>query len=114
MQGEANRLRQDELSLLERDARLAPDNAAVQGRIGLSRYVQGWLKEAEHSLLLAHLLDPQNPEYAFNLAIYYRDTGRPREALPLVEQLLKLRPDSPLFKQLQSEMLEIVPPGPAP
>ena len=113
LQGEANHLRQEELGLLERDARLAPDNAAVQGRIGLSRYTQNWRKEAEHALLMAHLLDRQNPEYAFNLAIYYRDTGRPEDALPLVEQLQKIRPGSPLFEQLEVEVRQQMQAGPS-
>src|SRR5262249_12819175 len=50
------RLREDELGLLERDVLLAPDNAPIQGRIGLARYLGGWTKEADTALLTASLL----------------------------------------------------------
>ena len=46
-----DRLREEELGLLERDALLAPDNAPIQGRIGLARYLAGWTKEADAALL---------------------------------------------------------------
>jgi tetratricopeptide (TPR) repeat protein len=98
------RLRAEELSLLERDARLAPDNGAIQGRIGLARYLAGWRKEAESSLLNASLLEPRNPEHLYRLAIYYKDTGRPQQAVPLVQRLLTLRPNSRPFQQFAAEL----------
>jgi Flp pilus assembly protein TadD len=111
---EADRLRREELALLERDALLVPDNAAIQNRLGLSQYVLGWRREAEKSLLMAYLLEPRTPEYAFNLAIFYRDTGRVRDAQTLVEHLLRLRPDHAMFQQLQREIQQQLPLGPAP
>jgi tetratricopeptide (TPR) repeat protein len=101
---EIERLRSEELALLERDARLAPDNAAIQGRIGLARYLGGWRKEAESALRNAVLLDPQNPEHLYRLAIYYKDTGRPEQAAPLAQRLLELRPGHPPFEQLAAEL----------
>src|SRR5204862_3967188 len=77
----ASRLREEELGLLERDALLAPDNAPIQGRIGLARYLAGWTKEADSALLTAVLLEPRNPENLFRLAIYYRDTNRVGDAI---------------------------------
>lgn len=106
LQMQADRLRREELALLERDALLLPDNAAIQHRLGLSQYLLGWNREAEKSLLMAHLLEPRGPEYAFNLAIFYRDTGRIQDALPLAEHLLKLRPGNPMFLQFQQELLQ--------
>lgn len=99
-----DRLRSEELGLLERDALLAPDNAPIQGRIGLARYLAGWKKEADTALLNAALLEPRNPEALFRLAIYYRDTGRTAEAGKLVQRLLKLRPDSQAFQQFAEEL----------
>jgi tetratricopeptide (TPR) repeat protein len=99
-----DRLRDEELGLLERDILLAPDNAPIQGRIGLARYLAGWTKEADSALLIASLLEPRNPEHLFRLAIYYRDTGRLKQARPLVERLLKLRPDSRMFQQFAQEL----------
>lgn len=104
MQASARQLRDEELGLLERDARLLPDSAGLLGRIGFSRHLAGWKKEAESALLAASLLEPKNAEHAFRLAIYYRDTGRPELALPLIEKCLKLRPESSLFQQVAREL----------
>lgn len=109
------RLREEELGLLERDVILAPDNGPIQGRIGLARYLAGWNKEADSALLTAALLEPKNPEQLFRLAIYYRDTGRAAEAVKLVDRLMKLRPDSRAFRQFAEELKEpaSVTPGPS-
>src|SRR5262249_43737705 len=95
------RLRDEELGLLERDVVLAPDNAQLQGRIGLARYLSGWSKEAETALLSASLLEPRNPEHLYRLAIYYRDTGRPEQATPLIQHLKELRPGSRTIEALE-------------
>lgn len=108
--GEAEQLRREELVLLERDALLAPDNAAIWQRLGLSQYLLGWRKEAEDSLRKAMLLDPDNLDYAYLLAIFYRDTGRPGEALQLVEQVLEENPGVVAFEQFRRELTE--PQGP--
>jgi tetratricopeptide (TPR) repeat protein len=97
-------LREEELALLERDALLAPDNAVIQGRLGLARYLGGWGKEAEAALRTAALLAPRDPEHLFRLAIYYRDTGRPQWAAELARRLVALRPHSPTFAQLAAEL----------
>jgi Flp pilus assembly protein TadD len=97
-------LREEELSLLERDALLAPDNAVIQGRLGLARYLGGWNKEAEAALRTAVLLAPRDPEALYRLAIYYRDTGRPAWAAELARRLVALRPASPTFAQLAAEL----------
>lgn len=97
-------LRSEELGLLERDALLAPDNAPIQGRIGLARYLDGWRKEADAALLTASLLEPRNPDHLYRLAIYYRDTGRANQAMPLVRRLVELRPDSQMVQRFAAEM----------
>lgn len=112
MQAEAARLRDEELGLLERDAALVPENAGLQGRIGFARHLEGWRKEAETGLLNAHLLEPRNPEHAFRLAIYYRDTGRPEMALKLVALLRELRPNRALFAQFEQELRQAGPGAP--
>jgi cytochrome c-type biogenesis protein CcmH/NrfG len=94
---------------LERDVLLAPDNSALLGRIGLARYLGEWNREADAALLAASVLEPKNPEHLFRLAIYYRDTGRVADAMPLVKRLLELRPSSRLFQQFAEELRE--PPG---
>jgi len=105
-------LREEELTLLERDALLAPDHAAIQGQIGLARYLGHWQKEAEAGLLNAALLEPRNPGNLYRLAIYYKDTGRVAEAIPVAERLLKLRPGDRQFEQFAAELKS--PPVPTP
>lgn len=97
-------LRDQELGLLERDAVLAPDNAQIQGRIGLARYLGGWRKEAESAMLTAALLEPRNPDPWFRLAVYYRDLGRASEAGQISRRLLEMRPDSRMFRQFAEEL----------
>ncbi len=103
---EAARLRREELDLLERDVRRLPEIAELQRRVGLLRHLHGWHKEAESALLRATLLEPRNPGMLEYLAIYYSDTGRPDEALPLVERLLKLRPKHPRYETLRKQLLK--------
>lgn len=102
--GEADRLRHEEFYLLERVARLVPENADLQRRVGLARHVAGWKKESESAILRASLLEPRTPIYAETLAIYYRDTGRPQEAREIVERLLQLRPQHPVYLQMREEL----------
>ena len=102
---EAARLRREELDLLERDVRRLPENAELQRRVGLLRHLHGWHKEAESALLQAALLQPRNPAMLEYLVIYYRDTGRPQDALPLAERLLKLRPKHPRYEELRKKRL---------
>ena len=113
VEDESYRLREEELGLLERDAMLVADNAGLQTRLGLLRYLQSWHKEAERALRVAQRLEPRTPDYAFNLAVFYRDTGRPREALALVRRLLELRPEDPQFERLEEEIRQLLRAGPA-
>lgn len=103
---EAARLRKDELDLLERDILRLPGNGELQRRVGLLRHLHGWKKEAESALLTAALLEPRNPAMLEYLAVYYADTGRPKDALSLVERILKLRPKHPRYEAFRQELLD--------
>jgi hypothetical protein len=102
------------LTLLERDAQIATVNAAIQHRLGLSQYLLGWRKEAEHSLLMAALLDPNQAEYAYHLAVFYRDAQLPELALPWARHVVALRPAVPQFKRLLDEIQAELPARPLP
>jgi predicted CXXCH cytochrome family protein len=102
---EIEQLRDAELSLIERDARLLPDAAVLQQQLGFARHTQGWRKEAAQALLNAWLLDP-SPQTAFALAIFYRDTGWPQKALDLVQAALKDAAAPPEMRGLEQELLE--------
>lgn len=101
---EVDRLRREELELLKRDAKLLPRNAAIQSQLGLSLYLHGEQAEAEGALKKACELDPNEPHYAYQLAIYYRDAKRPTEALAWIRKAVELRPDSEAYLQLLREL----------
>jgi hypothetical protein len=102
---EADKFRREELDLLQRDAKLAPGNAAIQHRLGLSQYLLGWRKEAESSLRKAALLEPRNTNHVYVLAIFLRDMGRSEEALQLVDEVLEREPNLPAFEQFRAELV---------
>ena len=60
---EAEKLRGEELPLLERDAKLAPENASVQYRLGLALYLAGRMADAMEKLELATKLEPDVPDF---------------------------------------------------
>jgi tetratricopeptide (TPR) repeat protein len=111
---EAHRLRDAALSLLERDALLIPDEPGVLTRLGLTRHLQGWPKEAERALWTAHRVAPHSLVAMESLAVYWMDTGRPRDALPLVQRLRELRPDDERFTNLEREVRQRLRAGPEP
>ena len=59
----AKKLRKDELPLMARDAKLAPENAEIQYRYGLLLYLNGDNKAALNQLLLASELAPDDDRY---------------------------------------------------
>ena len=109
------KLRKDELPLLGRDAKLAPDNAAIQYRYGLSLYLHGQHAEALGSLKKAVELEPNTPDFILALALLYRRQGDLTNALKEIERLLKLRPNDRSYLQLQQEVRQQAtrPAGPA-
>jgi tetratricopeptide (TPR) repeat protein len=114
LEDQANRLRDAELGLLERDGLLLPDNAGLQTRLGFLRHLQGWRKEAERAFEIAHALDPSSPDAIYALAIYYKDSGRPRDALPLAQKLRLMRPQDEQMANLESEVRLLLRAGPLP
>lgn len=95
----AQELRADELPLLARDAKLAPNSAAIQYRYGLSLYLQGKHAEAETALAAAARLEPHTPDFTLAWALLLRQLGRPAEAIPLLERVVELRPADDSLKQ---------------
>jgi len=99
-------LRKDELPLLGRDAKLAPDNAAIQYRYGLSLYLHGQQEEALSSLANAVRLEPNTPDFVLALALLHRQQGDLANAIKQIERLLELRPSDPSYQQLYREVLQ--------
>lgn len=99
-----DQLRQEELQLMARDARLAPDNGPVQYRYGLSLYLQGQVQEAEAALRRAVELAPNTPEFLLGLTLLYQKLEKWPEATTHAHRLVDLRPDDPTYRQLADEI----------
>jgi tetratricopeptide (TPR) repeat protein len=62
-------LRQQELPLLERDARLVPENGPLQYRLGMAYYLAGQPDRALKQLTLAAQLEPENEDFQVALRL---------------------------------------------
>ena len=100
----AAELRAEELVCLERDAGLVPDSAAIQYRYGMLLYLHRRLEEAEQALLRASQLEPKNPQFLLGIVLYYQEVGNLERALPLAEELVRLRPQDAMYRQILSDL----------
>jgi Flp pilus assembly protein TadD len=110
---EIRRLREEEAKLIERDARLAPDNAHIWYQLGLLRYLLGELDDAEEALAAACRLAPQNYGYLMALALLqerrYELSGEVAQldaAVASLKRLHALRPTDPRAEQILERLLE--------
>ena len=97
---EIQQLRREELKLLGRDARLAPDNAELQYRHGLSLYLNDDWEGAVEAVRRAHDLESSNPSFVLMLALLHQRLGQFEPALTYAQQLVELVPDNPGYQQL--------------
>jgi Flp pilus assembly protein TadD len=104
LRAESARLRREELALIERDAHLAPQSAALQYRYGMLLYLHNRLDEAEKSLVKAYELEPTSPDFVLALALFYQKQQRLDKAVELVRKLIEMRPDDPTYRQLLEEL----------
>ena len=105
---ESKNLRREELPLLARDARLAPDIPVVQYRYGMSAYLHGQFKDAERALQRAAHLDDDNPQFLLALALFYQKTERWPEAQHFAERLNRVSPG--VYAQLVNDIRNRRPP----
>ena len=102
---EIRRLREEEADLLERDARLAPDNAAIHYQLGMLRYLLGQLDEAQAALTTAVERAPQNYEILMALALLHEErhrlSGDEEQFKAAVEALKKLNDMQPEDQRAQ-------------
>ena len=49
-------------------------------------------------------MEPNNPQFLLGLALFFKERNQPEQALPLAEQLLKLRPQDPMYQQVLGEI----------
>lgn len=107
-------LRREELELLARDAKLAPTNAMIRYRFGLSLYLQGRLDDAQAELREAVRLAPNTSDFVLALALLYQKLNRLDDAIQQVKRLNEIRPEDPTFKQLLAELQQQLTLTPAP
>jgi tetratricopeptide (TPR) repeat protein len=81
VEAEIARLRKEELPLLQRDARLVPNAAGIQYRLGLALYVDGQKDEALVHLLRAAELEAEQVAYVQAVALLYESLGQWQEAI---------------------------------
>jgi tetratricopeptide (TPR) repeat protein len=109
---EIRQLRDEEAELLERDARLAPSNAAIHYQLGLLRYLLGQLEEAQAALTAACDRSPQNYEFLMTLALLHErryelegDEGQFEAAALTLKKMHELQPADPRTKQILGRLL---------
>lgn len=100
----AAKLRREELAFLARDAALAPKNADVQYRYGMSLYLHNQEPEAEAALLKAEKLTPDSTAPVLALALLYQKQMRWDDALHYAERVVKLSPRDPTYQQMLAEI----------
>lgn len=101
---EAQELRSEEVELLARDARLLPDNALLQYRVGLLYYLLGREDEAASALEKACELEPQSADFRLMLTLLYEKQQKWEQALDSVKRLIQLQPENPTFRQIQMNL----------
>ncbi len=110
---EIRQLRQEEADLMERDVRLAPENAEIYYRLGLLRFLLGQFDEAQAALTAACDRAPQNYEFLMALALLHErryqldgDEQQFNAAVLTLKKMHELQPADPRAKQILGRLLE--------
>ena len=98
---EATQLRIEEAGLLERDARLLPENAPIHYRLGLLQYLLGHEDRASVSLARACELQPNSSEFLMALTLLYEKQQRWPLALDSAKKLCGLEPHNEMYQQIR-------------
>jgi tetratricopeptide (TPR) repeat protein len=110
---EIQRLREEEVELMERDAKLVPDNAAIFYQLGMLRFLLEHFDAAHAAVVPASRLAPRDYEYLMVLALLherrYELTGDERQfelALDSLKKLHELNRDDPRAAQILERLGE--------
>lgn len=105
-------LREEEVALLERDTRLAPDNPLIYYQLGLLRYLLGDLDEAAAAFARACELSPDSYDFRMMLALLderrFEQTGDERflrAATLSLKRMEELRPGDPRTQGIADRLL---------
>jgi tetratricopeptide (TPR) repeat protein len=111
---EIKRLRTDEADLVERDSKLAPDNADIFYRLGLLRYTLGDYDKADAAFRAACEKSPRNYEYLMALALLeekrYTHTNETKyfnAAAETLKTMHDLNKEDPRAKQILERLLGV-------
>jgi predicted CXXCH cytochrome family protein len=107
------RLRQEEADLVERDAKLAPDNAAIFYRLGLLRYTLDEYDKADAALNQACMKAPNNYDFRMTLALLqekrYEQTSEEKyfnDAAHSIKKLVDMQPKDERAKQIFLRLMQ--------
>ena len=111
-EAEVRRLRTEEAELLERDVKLAPDNADISYRLGLLRYTLDDLDKAEAAFQQACEKAPRNYDYRMALALLQEkrydltgDDAQFNAAVLSLKELHDMNKDDPRAKQIAARLV---------
>ncbi len=97
---EARVLRKKELELLQRDAKLLPQNAGIQYRLGMLNYILGNKEQAGECLINAAGLEPDVPMFQEGLVSWFELKRDWAKAIPAAKRLVNMRPENIRYRQL--------------
>jgi Flp pilus assembly protein TadD len=107
-------LRSEELTFLERDARLAPQLLEPQYRYAMSLYVNQREADSERVLRAAVDAHPKATQPLLALALLLQKQGRAAESLRFAELLLDLQPGDEGARHLRDTLAAEAAAGPRP
>ncbi|MCC6494447.1 MAG: tetratricopeptide repeat protein [Pirellulales bacterium] len=103
---EVQRLREQEVDLLERDYHLLPQDASPRFQRGRLLYLLGRIDEARQALARACRLAPDNYEYWMWLALICEKQQRWEEAAGALIEMRRLRPEALEWQGIRARMRE--------
>jgi cytochrome c-type biogenesis protein CcmH/NrfG len=99
---------------MERDAKIAPNNAAIFYQLGMLRYQLGELEKSQAALETAAKLAPQSYDFLMALALIHEeryklsdDEGQFNAAVNVLEKLNEMRPDDQRARRILIRLLEV-------
>jgi tetratricopeptide (TPR) repeat protein len=110
---EIRRLREEEVELVERDARLSPNNASIFYQLGMLRYLLDDYDKAQAALETASRLAPQSYDFLMALALMYDkryeisgDENQFNRGVEALTKLHEMRPRDPRAQEILMQLLE--------
>jgi len=105
---EVRQLREEEVGLLERDAKLLPNDPFPHYRRGRLLYLLGREDDAREALAEAARLGPNEYEYWMWLALICERQQRWEEAVAALKQMARLRPEAEEWKGIGARIRQTI------